>query len=340
MPLHHFLSERRDEVLRDAGDLIRSLRPSPGLEAARAENLSAFLEAVIDGLKRRESLPADPVPEPRQTGPAREHPNWERYDLDEVVHEYGSLCNSIMKVANRHAERISMEQHQALIQALHENIAADVLACERKRRERRRSNAAERLGFVAHELRNALHTAALSFQAIRSGHVPARGATGSVLERSHNRLRELVDRLIAQVRLGAGAILRRDRLLVGDLVRDSVATVAADVREKKIRLSVEQEAAQELKADGMLLVSALSNLLQNAVKFTGAGGRVSLRALPHGGRVWIDRSAGGARGLAATLRPCRASSPPPRAAIPPRPASWPAASACGRRRGRAGRSPS
>jgi hypothetical protein len=66
--LHQFLIERREEVLRDAGALIRRLRPSPCLDAARDENLSAFLEAVIDGLKRRESLPSDPVPSPVGAG--------------------------------------------------------------------------------------------------------------------------------------------------------------------------------------------------------------------------------------------------------------------------------
>jgi hypothetical protein len=90
--LHQFLIERREEVLRDAGALIRRLRPSPCLDAARDENLSAFLEAVIDGLKRRESLPSDPVPQPRPSGSIRSQRHWEHHDVDEVVHEYSSLC--------------------------------------------------------------------------------------------------------------------------------------------------------------------------------------------------------------------------------------------------------
>jgi len=180
MLLHEFVSERRQEVLKDAGDLVRELRPgSPAIDLARDENLPVFLKAVIAALRRREALPSDPVPELRQTGPPRIQGRWRDYEVDEVVYEYGSICTAIMKVAGRHGQHISLEQHQALNQALDENIAADVMAYERKWRRGSRHRSAERLGYVAHELRNALHTAALSFQAIRTGHVPAHGATAT-----------------------------------------------------------------------------------------------------------------------------------------------------------------
>ncbi|HYS10174.1 MAG TPA: HAMP domain-containing sensor histidine kinase [Myxococcales bacterium] len=290
MLLNEFLIERRDEVLQGAGELIRKLRPGPAaIDFARDQNLPAFLEAVIDAVRRRENLPSDPVPAPQRGGPPRSHEHWLDYDVDEVVYEYGSLCTTIVKVAERHGQLISPRQHQALNQALDENIAADVVAYEQKWRTGSTSQSNERLGFVAHELRNALHTAALSFQAIRSGRVPAQGVTGSVLERSHQRLRELVEGLLAQVRVGAGTVIRRERLMVLPLIEESVAFVAADARAKNISISIDVDPALETRGDPTLLASALTNLVQNGVKFTPAG-KVAVRALrvQDGARVLIE----------------------------------------------------
>src|SRR5438045_3608769 len=119
MLLNEFLVERRDEVLQGAGELIRKLRPGlPAIDLARDENLPAFFDAVIDGLRRRENLPPEPVPAPQRGGSPRDHEHWQDYDVDEVVYEYGSLCTTIVKVAERHGQLISPRQHQALNQAL------------------------------------------------------------------------------------------------------------------------------------------------------------------------------------------------------------------------------
>jgi signal transduction histidine kinase len=290
MPLLEFLIAHRDEVLQDARRFMGDQRPSsPGVRAARDENVPAFLDAVIQGLIRRESLPKDPVPEPERSGAQRPHSRWKQYDVDEVVHEYGVLCLTILRTAERHGEAITNEEHQLLNQALDENIAADVIQYEQLQREETRQRSAERLGFVAHELRNALHTAALSFQAIRSGHVPAKGITGGVVERSHHRLRELVERLLTQVRLGSGAAIRRDRLLVAALVEEAVGFMGEDARAKGIHLEVHVDDSCAVSGDVTLLTSALTNLLQNAVKFTPEGGTVTMRSnAAEGGCVRIE----------------------------------------------------
>src|SRR5207302_1867640 len=98
-----------------------------------------------------------------------------KFDIDELVHEYGSLCYSAMEIAKRTGTSISLREHQALNQSLDDCIARAVVEWEQEKRQDGEEHAAQRLGFVAHELRNALHTAAISFQAIRSGRIPAQG---------------------------------------------------------------------------------------------------------------------------------------------------------------------
>jgi len=58
--------------------------------------------------------------------------------------------------------------------------------------------------------------------------------------------------------------------------------------EKDIALELRTDALSKLRADGSLLVEALSNLVDNAIKFTPAHGRVEMRASTHAAGVRID----------------------------------------------------
>jgi signal transduction histidine kinase len=200
------------------------------------------------------------------------------YDIDELVHQYGSLCYSTIEIAKRKGTSISLQEHQALNQSLDACIARTVTEWEHDKRQDDEQHAVQRLGFVAHELRNALHTAAISFQAIRSGRIPVQGMTADVVERSHLRLRNMVEQLLTQVRLGAGLRGRLERASAEHVLQESIGFVAADAAEKKIKLAVEVDPSLEIEGDRTLLVSAVTNLLQNAVKFTHPGGSVTIRA--------------------------------------------------------------
>jgi signal transduction histidine kinase len=281
--LRRFLAEHRDELLAIAKDRIQRNRPgSPDVEAIRDANLPVFLDAVIARLdgERESSGEAESA-----TGPVT-------FDVDELVHEYGSLCYSAIEYARRTGTSLSLREHQALNQSLDDCIARTMLHWEQQNRRDHNGEhpAVQRLGFVAHELRNALHTAAISFQAIRSGRIPVQGMTGDVVERSHLRLRAMVENLLTQVRLGAGLRGRHERLVVAQLVQESLAFVSADASDKRIHLSVNSaDAALQVVGDRTLLVSALTNLLQNAVKYTHREGVVTVRTgHDHDGRVLLE----------------------------------------------------
>ena len=67
----------------------------------------------------------------------------------------------------------------------------------------------ERLGHLAHELRNALNTASLAVSMLKTGRVAIGGSTGQLLERSLVTLHDLVNRELAKVRLGPASISER-----------------------------------------------------------------------------------------------------------------------------------
>jgi signal transduction histidine kinase len=283
MLLHRLMADHRDELLAIAKDRIRRQRPaSPDIDAVRDANLPAFLEAVMAAI-RSATLEGGDGAAPQIAGEPI------RFDIDELVHEYGSICYSAMEIARRTGTPIPLREHQALNQSLDDCIARTLIEWEQEKRQNGEEHAAQRLGFVAHELRNALHTAAISFQAIRSGRIPVQGLTGDVVERSHLRLRAMVERLLTQVRLGARMRGRQERLKVAQLLQESIAFVSGDAVEKEIRLSVDPGDELELVGDRTLLVSALTNLMQNAVKYTRGGGAVAVRSSEDGaGRVVIE----------------------------------------------------
>jgi signal transduction histidine kinase len=146
----------------------------------------------------------------------------------------------------------------------------------------------EHLGVLAHELRNALNTATLGFSALQSGAVGTGGSTSAVVFRSLARMRDLLDRSFAEVRLKAG-IHKRTHVLVATLVEDVAIAAAIDAAHRGLRFTVAPVAdGVMILADAQILASALSNLIQNAFKFTRPPGHVSLRTTATVDRVRID----------------------------------------------------
>ena len=147
----------------------------------------------------------------------------------------------------------------------------------------------ERLGFLAHELRNLLHTATLAFTAIKAGGVGAAGSTGAVLERSLIGLRTLVDRSLAEVRVAAGLPPRHELISLADFVSEIGISALLEARARECKFTVTHvDERLAIDVDRDILLSALGNLLQNAFKFTHHGSEVSLHAYAVADRILID----------------------------------------------------
>ena len=134
------------------------------------------------------------------------------------------------------------------------------------------------LAMLAHELRNPLAPLLTSLQVLKqAGTDPVvRGEELARLERQARHLGRMVDDLLEVSRLAGGRLeLRTERL---DLAR-LAHTAAEDRRALVVRagLVLEVQAPQTpvwVRGDATRLTQALNNLLDNAAKFTPAGGRV------------------------------------------------------------------
>jgi len=216
----------------------------------------------------------------------------EGFTIDQVVHDYGDLCQALTELAHEKHEPITVDEFHTFNRCLDSAIAEAVTEFGRQRdyviSEEGARTVNERLGGLAHEFRNQLNTARLAYDAIKSGHGATAGATGAVLDRSLDGLRDLVDRALADVRLATGMQARRDLTLLDEILEEVRIAAQLDAAARKVAFTVSFEAGLSVAVDRQMLSSALANLLQNAFKFTRPGGQVSLTARAVKGHALIE----------------------------------------------------
>ncbi len=210
------------------------------------------------------------------------------FTVSQVVHDYGDICQAVTELAMEQNAPITTEEFHTLNRSLDTAIASAVTEFARITSESRSAEESERSGQVAHDTRDHLNTAVLAFEALKRGDVAINGSTGAMLGRSLANLRELVERDLSHVRMTAKH-QRTERVSVGPFLDEIAVVGRLQAESRGLKFTIDQiDPAMGVMADAQILGSAVTNILNNAFKFTRAGGRVLLRASQKDNRVVIE----------------------------------------------------
>jgi signal transduction histidine kinase len=306
--MHNFLTNNRDELITRCRDKVAQ-RPH---RQASADQLRAgvpmFLDQLIRTLRAEQS--DDPEKNQKFSGPERASASARPeigvsatmhgcdlialgFSVDEVVHDYGDLCQSITDLAFERDSPFEVDEFRTLNRCL-DNAIADAVAEFTYQRDfvvadKQALEMNERLGFLAHELRNALGNATMAYTAMKAGNMVVGGATGAVLERSLVALRRLIDRSLAEVRITAGNPALHEVFSLANFITEVKNTATLEARVRGCLLTVRSvDPLLAIDVDRDLIAAALGNLLQNAFKYTHHHTEVTLNAYASGDRVLID----------------------------------------------------
>jgi signal transduction histidine kinase len=287
--LHEFVTHNTAELIQRARNKVLS-RPWPLPSAAEVENgIPRFLVQLAETLRLEQS--ETPFAPGAMDSTAARHGRellGMGFTVSQVIHDYGDVCQAVTEMAIERNAPITAVEFHTLNRCLDDAIAAAVTEYGRLRDEATASLEVERMGQLAHEMRNRLQTAVLSFDVLKAGRVGIGGATGAALERSLVGLSEIIDNTIAEVRLSAMP-LRLVRVSLADFVAEVAVAAHLLAGHSDIRLTVAVvDPALAIDADRHLLMSAAMNVIQNAIKFTPAKGLVSIRTHGDDGRVFIE----------------------------------------------------
>jgi signal transduction histidine kinase len=150
----------------------------------------------------------------------------------------------------------------------------------------------EFIATLAHELRNPLVPVGQAAALLRS---PAASTVEkdrnlAVIERQVGHMKRLLDDLLDVSRMSVGHMaLRLERLELGEVLRDALGFITARAQDKGLQVRPTLPTAPVyVEGDGLRLQQLFVNLLDNAVKYTPAGGHLHLVLRRLDTRVEID----------------------------------------------------
>ncbi len=305
--LHEFLTTNRDALVERCRLKVAKRLAPKVTDAELTHGIPAFLEQLIKTLQVEQT--SEPLRSRKVSGPAGGEPamseigttaalhgrelSMQGFTVEQVVHDYGDLCQAITDLAYEHSAPIEIDEFRTLNRCLDNGIADAVTEYAFQRNSLMEDIGVkalnERLGFLAHELRNHLHVATLAVIAIRAGNVGASGATGAVLDRSLIGMRSLIDRSLADVRVAAGMLPRRQLVSLADFVSDVKISASLESHSRGCVFTAGAvDSGLALDVDREMLLSAVGNLLQNGFKFTLPNTEVLLSAYAVGDRIRIE----------------------------------------------------
>jgi len=210
--LHEFLSEHRAELIRRCRAKVNKRSAPPVTPLELEHGVPLFLEQLVEALRREQENPASSregvLDSRRSTAASIENSRTaalhgkelhaDGYTVDQVVHDYGDICQAITELAAEKTAAVSVDEFRTFNRLL-DNAISDAVSSFGHHRDESISAQDEQVqrewrGTLGDEQRRLVYTAAKAFAALKVGNIGLRGATGALLEVSLTKLRELIDK--------------------------------------------------------------------------------------------------------------------------------------------------
>jgi hypothetical protein len=222
--LYEFLRDNRDDLIGRCRFKV-SQRSSPAATETELQyGIPLVLDQLFDALVHEEGQPtsqedcvygyAPSTPDSVEAGRTAALHGGELfklgYTVDQVVHDYGDVCQAITELATELDAPVTVEEFHTFNRLLDNSIATAVSEYVRLQHASNVEQAPrvlhDRLGSLADEQRVLLEAALKALDALKVGNIGLLGATGTVLEDSLLKLRDLIDRGLPGIRIASGMV--------------------------------------------------------------------------------------------------------------------------------------
>ncbi|WP_434385021.1 sensor histidine kinase [Melittangium boletus] len=215
--------------------------------------------------------------------------------IEEVVREYGFLVEEVRAWLQERGEQVSFDDYSYFYLAIFELTAESIRRYSKFRAEQVARERSEYVAGIAHQLRTPVSALHLGVEQLGRTRGEPEARVVERLRRTVGRLGRLVDGILRLERFKPEELpLHPETLAPAQLIEHIVADYAHDAHAKGLRLEVSAHPAVRMRADRDLLVDALGNLIQNAIKYTARGFvRVTLEEQADGVRFRVEDSGPG-----------------------------------------------
>ncbi|WP_158501714.1 HAMP domain-containing sensor histidine kinase [Vitiosangium sp. GDMCC 1.1324] len=227
------------------------------------------------------------IGEALRKGGAKESPRelWEKHErldpeqrvrdempIEEMVREYAYVVETIRNWLEDRNEEVSFQEYSFFSLAIFELAAESARRYAKFQAEQVARERSEYVAGIAHQLRTPVSTLNLYVQQLDRKHGTPDAQSVERLRRTVSRLGRLVDGILRLERFKPDELpVHPETLAPAQVINQLVADYGHDATRKGLRLDISANRSARMQADPDLLVDALGNLIQNAIKYTQKG---------------------------------------------------------------------
>ena len=293
-----FLATHRSAIVgRWMGNVRADL---PDLAALSDTELVDSFELFVDEIVHALRDGAGPLAERQESPLARHfggHRQVLRAPIQTIVREYGLFLNSVLDHAMECGEVLSLPDCARLSECLSIGAAESVREYSDHRDAQLKREQFERFAFLAHELRNPLTSAMAAWSALRPSDEPG-DPLSEGLTRSLEMMAGRIELSLQELRVLCKGTVSRPNLEcvpIVELFQAACLDAQIEAHSRGIRVVARPSDGLTATCDRRFILSALTNVLRNAVKFSHPRGTVTLYVQSDRRRVLIgvDDECGG-----------------------------------------------